>query len=352
VENENRSVDYILVGQGLAGSAVAMQLLKRKKRLLVVDAPSANSASRIAAGLFNPFTGRHFVKTWMADELFPFLRQYYTEAEKITGANFFFPIGMYRPFSSIEEQNEWMGRSEDPGYRPYVSEITTRPAFQESFNDPYGGLLLQRCGYVDTVSYLDAVRQYIGKEWVMGSFFNEELLKVTDTHVEYQGWLAQKVIFCQGIEGLNNKWFKGLPVRPLKGETLTIKTEWKRDLIANRGVYMVPGGVPGEYRVGSTYKFNDDSHSITGEGRRELEEKLKDLIRFPYDVLRQDWGIRPTTKDRRPILGCSVQSDRLVIFNGLGTKGVSLAPYFSEVLICWLENTHPLNKDVDVTRYN
>jgi glycine/D-amino acid oxidase-like deaminating enzyme len=169
--------------------------------------------------------------------------------------------------------------------------------------------------------------------------------------VEYDGWQAQKVIFCQGIEALNNKWSAGLPVRPLKGETLTIKTAWEKDLIANRGVYVVPGDAPGEYRVGATYKFNDNSHFITGEGRKELEEKLQDLIRFPYIVLRHDWGVRPTIPDRRPIMGSCANSDRLVIFNGLGTKGVSLAPYFSEALICWLENARPLNKDVDVTRY-
>jgi glycine/D-amino acid oxidase-like deaminating enzyme len=148
-----------------------------------------------------------------------------------------------------------------------------------------------------------------------------------------------------------NKWFKNVPIRPLKGETLLIKTDWEKQVILNRGVYMVRGSSPGQFKVGATYNFNDNSPGTTDQGRVELEEKLKELILFPYEVISQDWGVRPTTPDRRPILGTHPESDRLVIFNGLGTKGVSLAPYFSEVLICWLENKGTLNEEVSVTRY-
>jgi glycine/D-amino acid oxidase-like deaminating enzyme len=132
---------------------------------------------------------------------------------------------------------------------------------------------------------------------------------------------------------------------------LTIKIGWEKDVIINRGVYIVPGGTPGQYRVGSTYKYDDTSEAVTEEGRQELEGKLKDLIRLPYEVVGHDWGVRPTSPDRRPVLGAHPESDRLVVFNGLGTKGVSLAPYFSEVLIHWLENKGTLNKEVAVTRY-
>jgi glycine oxidase len=103
--------------------------------------------------------------------------------------------------------------------------------------------------------------------------------------------------------------------------------------------------------VGSTYNFNDISVGITEAGRRELEQKLREIMTIPYEVIGQEWGLRPTTPDRRPLLGNHPESDRLIIFNGLGTKGVSLAPYFSEVLLRWLENSGSLNKDVALTRY-
>src|SRR5690606_2397630 len=109
-------VDYIIVGQGLAGSAVAIQLLKHHKRIVVFDDPTANVSSRIAAGLFNPVTGKKMARTWLADELFPYLATYYREVEALTGSRFFYPMPIYRPFISVEEQNEWMARSVDSAF--------------------------------------------------------------------------------------------------------------------------------------------------------------------------------------------------------------------------------------------
>lgn len=85
-------VDYILVGQGLVGSALALQLIKRNKKILVIDQPFANASSRVAAGLFNPITGRHMIKTWMADTLFPYFHAFYREAEVLTNSKFFLPL--------------------------------------------------------------------------------------------------------------------------------------------------------------------------------------------------------------------------------------------------------------------
>nr|MBX2815191.1 FAD-dependent oxidoreductase [Saprospiraceae bacterium] len=48
-------------------------------------------------------------------------------------------------------------------------------------------------------------------------------------------------------------------------------------------------------------------------------------------------GVRPTTPDRRPFLGQSSDQPGLFILNGLGTKGLSLAPYLSKVLIQWMD---------------
>jgi glycine oxidase len=345
-------LDYIIVGQGLAGSAAAMQLIALSRRILVIDEGDKNTSSRIAAGMFNPVTGKNPVKTWLADELFPYLHRYYKEAERLTSAKFFFPMPMYRPFVSVEEQNEWMGKSADTVYTSYIESVYASRQYPGEVNDPLGGLMLKQCGYLNTISYLKAVREYIAANGLMrDEHFDENALRLERDEVAYQGFRAKKIIFCQGYSGVASKWFTGLPLRPLKGETLTIKTQWKKDVILNRGVYMVPGSVPDEYRVGATYNFHDQTPGITGQGREELEEKLQHLIRFPYEVLQQDWGFRPTTHDHRPLLGAHPQFPQLIIFNGLGTKGVSLAPYFSDVLIRWTENKGSLNKDVAVTRY-
>jgi glycine/D-amino acid oxidase-like deaminating enzyme len=115
---------------------------------------------------------------------------------------------------------------------------------------------------------------------------------------------------------------------------------------------MAPGKSSGEWRVGATYNRNDSSSASSEWARTELAGKLEDLIHFPYSIIGQQWGFRPTTPDRKPILGSHPQHPPLIIFNGLGTKGVSLAPYFSEVLFRWMENEGMINKEADVTRFN
>jgi glycine oxidase len=339
------------VGQGLAGSAVAFQLLKRNKKILVIDEQRSDTASRVAAGLFNPITGKNNHKTWMADALFPYLHQFYTRAEQITGERFFHPMPIYRPFISILEQNEWMGKSADESFRNFM-EVRLQSQFSDAVHDKSGGLLLLHGGYLSTSRYLDSVRKYLNSNAsVLDERFDDNDLEFASDGVKYRGWRAGKIIFCQGEHSLKNKWFSNVPIRPLKGEILTIKTAWDKDVILNRGVYMLPGYSSGEFKIGSTYNTNDMERAVSLNGRMELEEKLSGLLKLPFEVTDQSFGFRPTTPDRKPILGGHVKYSQIVIFNGLGTKGVTLAPYFSEVLVRWLENKEELNKQVSVTRY-
>jgi len=345
---QRKVIDYILIGQGLAGSCLALQLLFLNKSILVIDKPDPNSATRVAAGLFNPITGRQMGKTWKADELFSYLHEFYIKSEKFIGSKFFFPMPLYRPFVSIEEQNEWMGRSADPRFSAYIQTLTTYPIHTKQVNNTFGGLLLKHCGYVNTQTFIESVRnQLMLKDSFLEEDFDEALINISEGNVEYKSWRAKKIIFCSGEKILQSRFFSWLPIRPLKGETLILKTEEDLSTIYNRGVYLVPK----IWRVGATYSVNDRTPNSTAEARAELTEKLDELIAFPYTIIDQQWGFRPTTPDRRPILGSHPEFEQLIVFNGLGTKGVSLAPYFSEVLVRWMEKKEPLDHLVDVSRY-
>lgn len=351
--NTDTQFDYAVVGQGLAGSAVAMQLCRQGYKILVFDNPSKNKSSVVAAGLFNPITGRKMVKTWFADVLFPGLHQYYAEVERLTGKKFFYPMPLYRPFGSIEEYNEWMSRSADQVYQKYISDITGSPRFNGEVNDPLGGVTLKETGYINTAKYLEAVREYlVARDAYREQIFVEDKLEILENFIRYDEITARKIIFCQGVHNTSNRWFNNLPVNPLKGEVITVQSEWKKDVILNRGVYMVPGIGEHEWRVGSTYNLNDNLPEITASARHELTGKLNDLIHMPYTITGQQWGVRPTTPDQKPIMGAHPKYATLIIFNGLGTKGVSLAPYFSGILVRSMENKGTINKEADVTRYN
>lgn len=352
MERNKNHFDYFIVGQGLAGSALAFELLQRGKRIMVWDRPEQNQSSAVAAGLFNPITGKVMVRTWKADLLFPFLADFYKNAEQVLKKRFFHPTPIYRPFLSAEEQNEWMGKSVEATWKNYVDQVFVQSQFGQQVKDNFGGLSLLRCGYVDVNAFMEAVRQrLVSLQAFQHDFLHEDVLTIRDSEVRYHQITARKIIFCNGIHAKQSRLLGNLPLKPLKGETLTVKTQQKLKHIYNRGVYVVPSGKDLTYRVGATYSTKDLSHDITPQGRHELDQKLTNLLALPFEVTNQQWGIRPTTTDRKPILGAHPTLKNTIIFNGLGTKGVSLAPYFARQLAGWLESGLPIEKEVDIQRF-
>jgi len=346
-----QKVDFILVGQGLAGSCLALRLIAQGKRIVVFDQPQQNRSSAIAAGLFNPITGKLMTRTWLANSIFPELHQFYHSAEKILGDKFFYPQSLYRPFLSVEEQNEWMSISSASFMDTYVANVFSESTYGAQVHDRLGGILLKQCGYLDVRKFMNLVREELrNNQSYFEDTFNDELLEFRNDRISYLDIEADKIIFCCGTAQLRSSRFGNVSIRPLKGETLTVALDEPPELIFNRGVYIVP--IAGnQYRVGATYESKNIGEGITEEGRMELQQKLKELLKIPYKILEQDWGFRPTTPDRKPILGYYPDSKNVVIFNGLGTKGVSLAPYFSARLAEWLLGTGEIQPEVNIKRF-
>lgn len=345
-------VDFLIVGQGLAGSVLALQLCQAGKRVAIIG-KEENHSSRIAAGLFNPVTGKNLSKTWMANDVFARLHSFYTEAERLLQASFFHPLPIYRPFLSIEEQNEWMGKSASPEWLPFIQQVFSSSTQRPGVNDPLGGILLQQTGFVDTNTFLNAVRNFFEQqECYACEIFDHTALQVFEDEVTYKSWTAATIIFCEGTEVLNNPLFSWMPIRPLKGETLSIRAELPLDMIVNRGVYAVPQEKD-FFKIGATYETKDLSPRVTEKGRAELVEKFQEIFLLPYTVVGQDWGFRPTTPDRRPIVGEHPEQKNVLVFNGLGTKGVSLAPFTGRLLTEFLLTgiRSPAYAAVDVNRY-
>ncbi len=339
----------MIVGLGLAGACLALQLIKLKKRILVFDLPSQNRASSVAAGLFNPITGRKVVKTWRADHLFPYLHAFYAAAEKTLACNFFYKRTIYTPFATVEEQNDWVGKSVDPSWSGYVLKVTTRSVYGHQIHDPWGGILIGKGGYIDTNVFLKGVRSLLKKHHAYREeVWQENEVDITDHEVFYQDVLASKLVFCSGIHVLGSRFFPGLPLVPLKGEVISISTAQPLDCIYNRGIYFIPSG--SGYRVGATYDIKDTSARATAQGKAQLEGKVAAILRNPFVCTHQDWGIRPSTIDRRPLLGSHDEHKHIFIFNGLGTKGVSLAPYLSEALVKYMEGDGNLEKEANICR--
>jgi glycine/D-amino acid oxidase-like deaminating enzyme len=344
--------DFILAGQGLAGTILALTLQQAGKTVLVVDDNKPSNSSKVAAGIFNPVTGRKLYQSWHAEALFPFLKEFYSQAEELLQAKFYYEKNIYRPFSSVEDANFSAGRMADPAIAPYIETNPDSNGLSAAINNPYGGFETHGSGFVEVRTFLKAARAYFEKTGCMVTgLLDPAGIQLHEDCVEWNKYKSRHLIFCQGFEGVNNPFFGWLPFRPVKGETLDIKLEQPLpEKLFNRGAYIVPAG-PDLYKVGATYVWHRLDSEPTPEGRADLEEKLKILLKAPFTVVGQDAGVRPATRDRRPFIGLHPGHKRLGIFNGLGTKGVSLAPYWAHHFAEHLRSGSALHPEVDIQRF-
>lgn len=349
------NVDYLIVGHGIAGICVAEHLEQNGASYMVINHEVPNSSSKVAAGLYNPITGRKMKKTWLADDLFPYLEHFYSNLEIKLNARFLIEKAIYRPFVSIEEQNEWIG-SDLPNEKDeinFIKKVATKSHFEEFIEDPFGGLLLKHSGFIDLNTLISSHREYLlNKNLYIQQELNYSQLEVKDDFISYGEIQANNLIFCDGAL-TENPYFNWVPNAPVKGELLHIQTETPlpEDVIFNRGIFIVKNSNQSYYRVGATYEWKELNNEPTEKAKAQLENKLKDLLKTPYKIVGQVAGIRPASKDRRPLIGNHPNLKNVFLFNGLGTKGVSLAPYFANNFCISLLKNEKLKEEVDICRY-
>jgi glycine/D-amino acid oxidase-like deaminating enzyme len=356
--------DYLIIGQGIAGTTLSYQLLKKGKKVLLVDEKRTDSSSRVAAGLFNPITGRRMIKTWLADNLFPYLHTFYPTLEKELGARFFFPLPVYRPFSTLAIQNHWASQTQNQADKSNKIDFEVlfppETPFKEIVKDELGGILMKKGGgYVDLTTFLDAYRNWLdAKENLLDEVFDFDNLKIEANHIEYtsqnQRIKAKKIIFCRGFMDAKNPYFDWLPYLLVKGEILTLKFNQNPkpfEALISRSCWIV-SNENNLYKTGSTYEHKDLTTKVTQEAKDSMCQRLEKLLQTTdYQVVNQEAGIRPSTLDQRPFIGLHPKFPQLGIFNGLGTKGTSLAPYLADTFCEYLENKGELIAESDILRY-
>jgi glycine/D-amino acid oxidase-like deaminating enzyme len=348
----DRKFDYLIVGQGLAGSLLALELLNAGAKILIVGDEKGESSSKVAAGLFNPITGKRFVKTWLCDEIYPHLIGYYQQLEKQYKAKFLHLEPIKRPIENIREQNQIISICDAPENSQYIDFQQYSDQISNICNANYGLLNTKIGGWVDVPLLLNCIKnQFIKQEiYVEGKFQHNQLILKNNDAI-WNDIYFKKVLFCEGYETINNPYFSWLPFNAVKGEILDVKMEIGLiDEVLLSGIFVVPIGNK-RYKVGATYNWADKSYNITEEGQKELTEKLHKLLKTNFEIEGQKAGIRPATVDRRPFVGLHPQFNTIGILNGLGTKGVSLGPYFAKHFTYFLLHNKQVIDEVNINRF-
>lgn len=343
-------IDFIIVGSGLAGIAFAETLLEQEKSFVVFDNNSQNS-TKIAGGLYNPVILKRFSQVWNANAQLEIAHKFYATIEKKLSVQLDFKIPIYRKFFSIEEQNNWFTASDKPNLAPFLSTAIVNKKYN-SIDSPFGYGEVFQTGYVDTALLLKQYHAYLNtSELLVSDTFNYDELHILDTHIVYQNLKAKHIVFAEGFGMHSNPYFKHLPLDGTKGELFIIRAaELNLDVIINTSVFILPLG-ENLFKVGATYNWEDKTSIPTAEGKKELVDRIKEILNCNFEIVEHFAGVRPTVKDRKPLLGTHFKHKNLHILNGLGTRGVMLAPSMAIDLFDFIENGKPLDKSIDIKRY-
>lgn len=350
--NRNNVIDYLIVGQGIAGSLLAWMLMKKGKKILVIDSGSFSSSSQIAAGLVHPITGRRLVKTWMADIAFPYAFRFYQELEKESGTSFFHPMTILEIIQTAKQWNDWTARKSDPEIEGLIGDAIDEGKYKECLQEFLHFIPVQNSGWLNIPGFLFMVKNHLkDQEAILEDTFDINLMHVKAEGIEYKNIRADKIIFCEGYKISDNPIWSWVPMLPAKGEILTIEAPGlPQENILLKKIFIVPIGNE-LFRVGATYSWSPLDEITTEGALHQLTSELDATLKIPYRVVNQKAGVRPTVKDRRPLLGKHPEFEHVYLFNGLGTKGVSLGPYFAQQLIDHVENNSNLHPEVDIRRF-
>jgi len=339
-----QEVDFLVIGQGIAGTVFSFKALQQGFRVHVVDQVPETSASKVAGGLINPITGRFFKKSWRFDELLPSIESTYREMEAVLNIQCWHPMPIYRMLASIQELNDWELCRAKPGYEGYMGSCFR---LEDDRLQTYEALApVNKGSWLETTKLIDAYRTFL----MNAGYFSAESFQTEDLDGHcWKGIAFKHIVFCQGFSANGHPFFSGLALKAAKGEVMEIEMDGPNwDFVLNKNMLLIPLG-NGRYKVGATFEHTDDT-TLTDVGLSELKEKLESVVKSPYQIVRRQAGIRPTVKDRRPLLGRSEVFPDAYVFNGLGTKGVSLAPFFADHLLKFITEEMPLLPEVDWKR--
>lgn len=343
-------VDLLIVGQGLCGSWLSQECLQSGLTCCVFDQIQPNSPSRVSAGLINPITGRRHVEAWLADELLPFAETSYQTLGHRFEKQLIRKMSLIDFFPSEQMRTSFQERIRQAG--KYVFDSSMEASDQLPFHQPFGSGTIDPIYLIDLPAFLEGTRNLLmDVRSLREEKFELTSLQIDDSVVRYKDIEAKSIVFCDGVSDLSTSFFPNLPYAPNKGEVLILDIPGlPTDHLYKQGMMLAPLS-NGYWWCGSSYQWSFDDPHPTASFQEKTEQALQQWLKIPYTVIDHVASVRPATLERRPFVGFHPRNRRVGIFNGMGTKGCSLAPYFAKQLIQHWLTSAPIHPEASIERF-
>jgi glycine/D-amino acid oxidase-like deaminating enzyme len=344
-------VEFLIIGQGISGTWLSFYLQKANRSFLVIDNNQQNSASRVAAGIINPVTGRRIVKTWMIDELLDFILPAYEELGKEIGATAISKKNLvdFHPTPQMKIAfDERVKENADFLFHP-----KDQDQYRDILNYDFGFGEVDPC-YV--VNLKEIIPNWTKKLKRQNQFLNEDFdikeLQLAETRVRYKNITADKIIFCDGASSAENNFFKNLPFALNKGEAMIIESAGIPTTHIFKKGMMLTSLENDLHWIGSNYLWEFDHDQPTEQFRKQTETFLKNWLKVPFNIIDHKASVRPANIERRPFVGLHPAYKNMGILNGMGTKGCSLAPFFAKQFVDHLIKGKEILPEADIKRFS
>lgn len=320
----------LILGQGLAGSCLALEFLKYDIPFSVIDVPWMSNSSRVAAGILNPLIFRYYTLSWRAEQYLDFSKQFYRELGETLKKTFLHEQPMLRIFGE-NEAKLWASKVQLEKFSPYLNK-----EFLFSFDGidlRNGAGIVGATAWIDTALFVGEVRQLLKERGLLKEQqWSYDQLRLGVDGVEFEGVAYENVVFCEGYRAVSNPFLLQIPFRPVKGDVITLRIPgFKSDYILNKSFFLVPLG-DDLFRLGSTYTWDFADEKPEPQAREKLLNDLGTILKSKAEVINHVAGIRPAIADRRPVAGRLPGMDKAFVFNGLGSRGGLLAPPLAHYL--------------------
>lgn len=341
-------VDFLIIGQGLAGSLLARELRRRGRSVHVVDDGWKSASSQVAAGLMTPLTGRRFTLTKPYPALF-------AQAEAtLTALGVFRARAVYRMFVDDEQRAKGLKRTECPSCQPFIAQVTaTRGELDPALTDDFGGALMKGA-WVDLPQLLADTRRELetAGAFTTAAFAPEDVVP-TPTGLTWGSIEAGAIIYCDGYRSAQRGPFQYLPWQPAKGEALTLRASVAdKPFILNREGWALPLG-QGVWRTGTNWQWNQLDEQPTEPQKEKLLRRFRSYFaqEIEVEVTAHVAGVRPCTADNHPFMGQHPTAPRTYLFNGMGPRGTVWAPAMATEMGAYLCGEGALRPECNLSRF-
>lgn len=259
-------------------------------------------------------------------------------------------IPVFRMFPNELMRKDWESKSLTGASAPYMEGLAAETI--QGVKGSFGYGIVKQSGILNTNEMLDGFRKLLQRSSsILAERFKYPDLRLNDGEIRYGNILARGIIFCEGHGFRNNPYFGSLPFRETRGDIMIIRSEGlKLPGIIHNKVNIVPLG---DFRfwVGATFR-KDFSTDAEKESFEMLRRQVNATISAPYKVVYTASGTRPNVIDRRPVIGRHPGYKNVFIFNGMGSRGIMLAPYFAGQMGRHILQGGALDEEADVARFS